>query len=384
MAEGLLNPRTVFVKFLVKAFSATPDDGEYENARTHAELEIGREKALYKSLYANLQFWSDACQSTSFSGMFQWRWRRDAACCSRLSEERLHSPDELGCRCIRRFRETTADAPPKGVYRRPDIRTGVLMFGNQGLAALLKTPLARVKLTTLPPSHPAVMGFSTMVFSKLLLDDGSRLVVTVEAVVDRSSNTVFLSTNDVASTYRQFRFPSALPIRLPPPSCNGAAFPPALPCPAPTTTATRPPAVRERRRVGNAPIGEMCPRWRRTGSKPCVRSKGALNSQLAPRTKAKQAPNVVRLSPLSSPGGTYDGVTVLRDISLAMWPRTKGGKPVIEREVTDMIDKSRRPDPHSPGCPVHVGVLMDKMLDKLKSQSVNTPLCRPHSQFVLG
>ncbi|CEM01934.1 unnamed protein product [Vitrella brassicaformis CCMP3155] len=108
-----------------------------------------------------------------------------------------------------------------------------------------------------------------------------------------------------------------------------------------------------------------------------------LKSQLAAHTKAKQAPNVVRLDPLSSGDGTYDGVTVLRDISLAMWPRTKGGKPVIEREVNDMIVKCRRPDSHAPGCPVHVGVLMDKMLDKLKFKKSIWFVVMPHMDMSL-
>ncbi|CEM22597.1 unnamed protein product [Vitrella brassicaformis CCMP3155] len=69
--------------------------------------------------------------------------------------------------------------------------------------------------------------------------------------------------------------------------------------------------------------------------------KSTLNSQLAAHiksgTKAKHTLKVMRLSPTSSAGGRYYAVTVLRDISVAMWPRTKGGsrtkggKPVIVR-----------------------------------------------------
>ncbi|CEL93917.1 unnamed protein product [Vitrella brassicaformis CCMP3155] len=95
---------------------------------------------------------------------------------------------------------------------------------------------------------------------------------------------------------------------------------------------------------------------------------GTLSSQLAhPKAKktTTQTP-FLRLSPSSSGGGTYDAVTVLRDISVAAWGRTKGGNTAIQREVADMIEKSRRPDPHGGGYPVHLGVLVEAMLDRLK------------------
>ncbi|CEM22538.1 unnamed protein product [Vitrella brassicaformis CCMP3155] len=96
---------------------------------------------------------------------------------------------------------------------------------------------------------------------------------------------------------------------------------------------------------------------------------GTLSSQLAPPLKAKKTTTqtpFLRLSPSSSGGGTYDAVAVLRDISVAVWGRTKGGNPAIVREVADMIERSRRPDPHGGGYPVHLGVLVEAMLDKLK------------------
>ncbi|CEL93912.1 unnamed protein product [Vitrella brassicaformis CCMP3155] len=96
---------------------------------------------------------------------------------------------------------------------------------------------------------------------------------------------------------------------------------------------------------------------------------GTLSSQLASHTKTKKTTTqnaFLRLSPSSSGGGTYDAVTVLRDISVAAWGRTKGGNTAIQREVADMIEKSRRPDPHGGGYPVHLGVLVEAMLDRLK------------------
>ncbi|CEM16954.1 unnamed protein product [Vitrella brassicaformis CCMP3155] len=74
-------------------------------------------------------------------------------------------------------------------------------------------------------------------------------------------------------------------------------------------------------------------------------------------------PSVLRLSPSNGGSGVYDAVAVLRAISMAMWPRPKGGKMAILREVDDMLDKSRDPPA---GGPVDAHLLVERMLDKLK------------------
>ncbi|CEM10593.1 unnamed protein product [Vitrella brassicaformis CCMP3155] len=97
-----------------------------------------------------------------------------------------------------------------------DVKSGLCIFANPGFASLLKTSLESARLTALFPMSilAQLMGDGCLrhVLTDLRVADDTRMVVTMEGVLDPAINAAFLTVTDVTAGYRKFRFPSAMAI----------------------------------------------------------------------------------------------------------------------------------------------------------------------------